>query len=97
MIVFPYVLIYIFFFLKTSDSFLECAEKKEIQFLFRLGYIDKKRLWCTTDTQMYLVFSSITVNLHSNFLVFQYMSFCYVGTKYYIFDQVLSSLNIKRN
>ena len=56
-----------------------------------------KRLWCTKDTQMYLAFSSIIVNLHSNFFVFQYMYFCYVGTKYHAFDQVVSSLNIKRN
>ena len=77
-------------FSTTGDSCFECAEKKEIEFLFRVGLNAIKRLWCNADIQMLLAFSSIMVNLYSKIFVFQYMhlTFC-VGTKYVVLLQLL--------
>ena len=65
------------------------CQKKEIQFLFRLGLNAVKLLWCNTDTQMLLPFSSIMVNLHLQIFVFQYMHLFCVGTKYVVLLQLL--------
>ena len=57
----------------TGDSFLEynlLLEKKNNQFGFLLGLNAIKRLWCTTDIEMFSAFSSM-VHLHSKNCVFQ--------------------------
>ena len=63
--------------------------KKEIQFLFGLTLNAMKRLWCNTDTEMFLALYSMTVNLYSKIFVFQYMHLCCVGTRYFVLFQLL--------
>ena len=63
--------------------------KEEFQFLFRLYLNSMKRLWCSADTVMISVFSSIRVNLRSKIFVFQYMHLRCVGTKYLVLLQLL--------
>ena len=67
----------------TGDSYFECAEKKRNSVFVSV----LKRLWCNADTQVFLAFSSIMVNLHSQVFVFffQYMHLFCVGTMYLIY------------
>ena len=91
MSVLSFVLIYIYIFFCIKDDFdLECAkQKKKFSSCFEKSLNAMKRLWCNGDTEMFLALYSITINLYSQFFVFQYMHLCCVGTRHFVLLQLL--------
>ena len=90
MSVLSFVLIYVHCFFHNRWFWLRmCQTKKEIQFLFWLSLNAIKRLCFNADTEMFLALYSITINLYSNFFVFQYMHLCCVGTRHFVSLQLL--------